>query len=61
MSLKNHGWREIVKASGHFGYVPVRQSGSHIVLKNSKGMAVSVPRREPLPEGTLRLFCWKQR
>ncbi|NWG36301.1 type II toxin-antitoxin system HicA family toxin [Nitrososphaera sp.] len=53
MSLKNHGWREI-RALGHFGYVPVRQSGSHIVLKNSKGMAVSVPRRDPLPEGTLR-------
>ena len=44
----------MVKTLGHFDYVPVRQSGSHIVLRNSKGMVVSVPRRDPLPEGTLR-------
>lgn len=54
MNLKNHGWREVIKTLGKFDYVPVRQSGSHIVLKNSKGMAVSVPRRDPLPEGTLK-------
>ena len=54
MSLKNHSWREIIKALDHFGYVPVRQSGSHTILRNSKGMVVSIPRRDPLPEGTLR-------
>lgn len=54
MSLKNHSWREIAKALGRFDYVPIRQSGSHIVLKNPKGMAVSVPKRDPLPEGTLK-------
>ena len=54
MSLRNRGWREVVKALGHFDYHPVRQSGSHIILRNSKGMAVSVPRYDPLPEGTLR-------
>lgn len=54
MSLKNHSWREIIKALNYFGYVPVRQSGSHIVLRNPKGMVISVPRHDPLPEGTLR-------
>lgn len=54
MSLKNQSWRTVVKVLGEFGYVPVRQSGSHIVLRNSKGMVVSVPRYDPLPEGTLR-------
>jgi predicted RNA binding protein YcfA (HicA-like mRNA interferase family) len=54
MSLKNHDWRKIVKTLSHFGYVPVRQSGGHIILRNSKGMIVSVPRYDPLPEGTLR-------
>ncbi|HEX9846065.1 MAG TPA: type II toxin-antitoxin system HicA family toxin [Candidatus Nitrosotenuis sp.] len=52
MSLKNHDWRKIVKTLSHFGYVPVRQSGGHIILRNSKGMIVSVPRYDPLPEGT---------
>lgn len=54
MSLRNRSWREVVKALDRFDYHPVRQSGSHIILKNSKGMVVSVPRYDPLPEGTLR-------
>ena len=54
MSLRNHSWRKVVKALGRFDYHPARQSGSHIILKNSKGMVVSVPRYDPLPEGTLR-------
>ena len=54
MSLKNHSWREVIKALDHFDYRPVRQSGSHIILKNSKGMIVSVPRYDPIPEGTLK-------
>ncbi|MER3408039.1 MAG: hypothetical protein C4292_04625 [Nitrososphaera sp.] len=54
MSLKNRSWREVVKRLGDFGYLPVRQSGSHIILRNQKGMMVSVPRYDPLPEGTLR-------
>lgn len=54
MSLKNNSWRKVVKVLGEFGYVPVRQSGSHIILRNAKGLVVSVPRNDPLPEGTLR-------
>ncbi|MFN3653744.1 MAG: type II toxin-antitoxin system HicA family toxin [Candidatus Nitrosotenuis sp.] len=54
MSLKNHGWREIIKTLSYFDYVPIRQSGSHIILRNSKGMVISVPRHDPLPEGTLK-------
>ncbi|MDE1766291.1 MAG: type II toxin-antitoxin system HicA family toxin [Thaumarchaeota archaeon] len=29
MSLRNRSWREIIKAMSHFGFYPVRQSGSH--------------------------------
>lgn len=54
MALRNRSWRDVVKALSRFDYHPVRQSGSHIILKNSKGMVVSVPRHDPLPEGTLR-------
>lgn len=54
LSLRNHSWRDVVKRLGDFGYNPVRQSGSHIILKNKEGLIVSVPRYDPLPEGTLR-------
>ena len=53
MSLKNHSWRKVVQALGEFGYVTVSQSASHIILRNSKGVVVSVARHDPLPEGTL--------
>lgn len=54
MSLRNHSWRKVVKRLGDYDYHPVRQSGSHIILKNSKGLIVSVPRYDPIPEGTLK-------
>ncbi|MGI0086404.1 MAG: type II toxin-antitoxin system HicA family toxin [Nitrosotalea sp.] len=54
MSLRNHSWREIIKAMSHFGFYPVRERGSHIILKNAEGFAISVPRYDPLPEGTVR-------
>jgi len=38
----------------HFGFYPVRERGSHIILKNVEGFAISVPRYDPLPEGTVR-------
>jgi predicted RNA binding protein YcfA (HicA-like mRNA interferase family) len=53
-NLRNRSWRDVIKALARFGYFPARQSGSHIILKNSRGMIVSVPRYDPLPEGTLR-------
>ncbi|SHO42903.1 YcfA family protein (fragment) [Nitrosotalea sinensis] len=37
-----------------FGFYPVRERESHIILKNSDGFAVSIPRYDPLPEGTVR-------
>jgi hypothetical protein len=51
VSLRNHSWRKAVKRLGDFDYRPVRQSDSHIILKNSKGLIVSMPRYEPIPEG----------
>ena len=54
MSLRNLSWRDIVKAMSRLGFYPVRQSGSHIILKNSEGVAVSVPQYDSLPEGTVR-------
>ncbi|MDE1831326.1 MAG: type II toxin-antitoxin system HicA family toxin [Thaumarchaeota archaeon] len=54
MSLRNLSWREIVKTMSHFGFYPVRQRGSHIILKNTEGSAISIPRYDSLPEGTVR-------
>ncbi|MGI0101923.1 MAG: type II toxin-antitoxin system HicA family toxin [Nitrosotalea sp.] len=54
MSLRNRSWREIIKTMSHFGFYPVRQSGSHIILKNAEGFVISIPRYDPLPEGTIR-------
>jgi predicted RNA binding protein YcfA (HicA-like mRNA interferase family) len=35
------------------GFYPVRQTGSHIVVENSKGLATTIPRRDELGTGLL--------
>lgn len=35
------------------GFVPVRQSGSHIILRNQGGNRISVPRHDPIGKGLL--------
>jgi predicted RNA binding protein YcfA (HicA-like mRNA interferase family) len=46
-------WRDIVKALGRIGFKPVRQSGSHIILRNEDGRRISVPRHDPIGRGLL--------
>jgi predicted RNA binding protein YcfA (HicA-like mRNA interferase family) len=38
---------------GKVGFVPVRQSGSHLVLRNKEGKRVTMPRHDPLGRGLL--------
>lgn len=54
MSLRNHGWREVVKVLTRHGFTVDRQRGSHIVLSHGDGRHVTVPRHEPIKEGVLK-------
>ena len=45
--------REAVKALSRLGFVPVRQKGSHVVLKG-RGRTFAVPLHPELDRGTLR-------
>lgn len=54
MSLRNHNWREVLKVLTRFGYVLDRQRGSHMILKNSSGNIVPVPRHDPIKPTTLK-------
>ena len=35
------------------GYLPVGQSGSHIILRNAEGKRITVPRHDPVGKGLL--------
>jgi predicted RNA binding protein YcfA (HicA-like mRNA interferase family)/predicted RNase H-like HicB family nuclease len=54
LSLRNHDWREVIKVLAHYGFAPERQRGSHILLKHPDGRRATVPRHDPIKEGTLR-------
>ena len=56
MSLRNHNWLDVVKVLGKFGYAVTRQRGSHMILENSNGNMVPVPRHSPIRESTLKLI-----
>lgn len=43
---------EIVKVSSKSGYAFVRQSGSHIILKNADGQVIVIPNHKCLKKGT---------
>lgn len=51
--LPSLSWREIIKALKKIGYLPVGQSGSHIILKNVEGKRITVPRHDPVGKGLL--------
>lgn len=34
---------KVIKVLEHIGFVQIRQSGSHIIFKNKKGVRVTVP------------------
>lgn len=54
MSLRNHNWREVLKVLKKFGYVLDRQRRSHMILKNSYGNIVPLPRHDPIKPTTLK-------
>ena len=35
--------KKVIKALSKVGFVPVRQKGSHIILKNEEGVVIAVP------------------
>ena len=45
--------REIIKALGKIGFVPVRQKGSHIFLRHSDGRRTVVPLHDEVNKSTL--------
>jgi predicted RNA binding protein YcfA (HicA-like mRNA interferase family) len=49
--LPRLSWRKVLKALGKIGFV--RQSGSHVILRNQEGRRISVPRHDPLGRGLL--------
>lgn len=49
--------RELIKLLETFGFIPIRQKGSHIILKKKTGegeIGTVVPDHKELAEGTLR-------
>ena len=54
MSLRNHGWRDAVKALKRLGFVVTRQSGSHMILEHPDGRWTVVPRHDPIKIGTMK-------
>ncbi|MEX0657482.1 MAG: type II toxin-antitoxin system HicA family toxin [Nitrosopumilaceae archaeon] len=59
MSLRNHGFREVLKVLTKHGFVADRQSGSHIHLVHADGRFVTVPRHDPIKEGTLKSILFQ--
>jgi predicted RNA binding protein YcfA (HicA-like mRNA interferase family) len=47
------GWRQVLKALRKKGFYPVRQTGSHIVVENSEGLATTIPKKDELGKGLL--------
>ncbi len=51
---------EVIKIFKKFGWVPVRQKGSHIILVKEKHIAtLSVPNHDRVARGTLRSLIKK--
>ena len=53
MSLPVIGYRDVLKALKKAGYYPTRQSGSHIILENGRGVWTVVPRKKELGKGLI--------
>jgi len=54
VSLRNHSWRDVVKALGKLGFMVKRQSGSHIVMEHPDGRWTMVPRHDSIKVGTMK-------
>jgi predicted RNA binding protein YcfA (HicA-like mRNA interferase family) len=54
VSLRNHNWREVVKALSKLGFVVRRQSGSHIIMEHPDGRWTVIPRHDPIKIPTMK-------
>jgi predicted RNA binding protein YcfA (HicA-like mRNA interferase family) len=45
--------REVIKALQEFGFKPVRQRGSHMMMRHEDGRGTTVPMHPELDRGTL--------
>jgi len=54
---------KLIKALSKLGFKPVRQRGSHIILKHADGRVTVVPmhRGEEISRGLLRRIAWDAR
>jgi len=59
LSLRNHSFREVLKVLHNHGFTVQRQSGSHIQLAHTDGRYVTVPRQDPIKEGTLKSILFQ--
>ncbi|MBX3083597.1 MAG: type II toxin-antitoxin system HicA family toxin [Anaerolineae bacterium] len=46
--------RECIRAFEKAGFSVTRQSGSHVILHNGKGVRISIPEHNPVSKGVLR-------
>ncbi|MDG7014044.1 MAG: type II toxin-antitoxin system HicA family toxin [Nitrososphaerota archaeon] len=46
--LPSLSWREVLKILRRSGFVPVRHSSSHILLRNQEGVRIVAPRHDPV-------------
>lgn len=53
MSLPVIGWKEVLKALKKKGFYATRQTGSHIIVENGRGLWTGVPRKNELGKGLL--------
>jgi predicted RNA binding protein YcfA (HicA-like mRNA interferase family) len=54
LSLRNHNFRDVLKVLSRHGFQVDRQRGSHILLVHPDGRYVTLPRHDPIKEGTLK-------
>lgn len=53
MSLPVIGWKEVLKALKKKGFYATRQTGSHIIVENGRGLWTTIPRKNELGKGLL--------
>ncbi len=51
MSLPVLDWKQVLKALKKKGFYATRQSGSHIIVENGKGLWTVIPRKDELGKG----------
>ena len=61
MSLRNHGWRDVVKVlANHYHFRKDRERGSHIMLIHDETRRyATVPRHDPIKERTLKTILFQ--